>query len=74
MDAERHPIPQAAVAGLHGRHIAHEATERDLTTYLQGILAGLDIDPKRYAGFDDQTGELLLKDPPDDETVREGRT
>jgi hypothetical protein len=58
---ERRLIPAPAAAGLKARYRAHAATERDLTSFLAGLTAALEIPAGSVRGFDDETGELLLE-------------
>ena len=62
---ERLPIPPAAVAGLVARFQARQAAERELATFLEGVLGALGIPMDRLRGFDDEAGALLLA-PADD--------
>ena len=44
---------------------AHKAAEDALRLYVLGLLDGLGIERECFTGIDDETGELLLDDPPD---------
>lgn len=46
----------------------HKAAELEFRAYLFGLLDGLAIPRERFVGIDDETGDLLLADPPDDAT------
>lgn len=56
-------IAKAARAELRLRYLAKEAADRELATYLLGVLHQAGLDPARYRGFDDVTGEVLLGSP-----------
>jgi len=63
----RFVLVPAAAAGLAARYRARQEAERELVTYLAGILDACGVPPERLEGFDDTTGELLLADPPPEE-------
>ena len=57
---ERLAIPPAAGAELRARFAASKAAETRLTDFLAGVALALGIDHDRVAGYDDDTGDLLL--------------
>lgn len=54
-------IAKTARAELVARYRAKVIADAALSDYLLGILHQLGVDPEQYAGFDDATGEILLK-------------
>ena len=46
---------------LAARYRQRDDAEHRLTSYLLAVLQMAGIDPNRFAGFDDVTGEILLK-------------
>ncbi|MEO6666170.1 MAG: hypothetical protein ABIO65_05275, partial [Nitrospiria bacterium] len=58
--------PRTASPGWRAaRYRARLDAEREVVAYLRGIVDALDIAPDTVEGFDDETGELLIADPPD---------
>ncbi len=55
-------LSRAVCAELRARYMAKQAADERLASYLLGVLNQLDIPPEEYAGFDDETGEILLQD------------
>lgn len=53
-------IPRAASVELARRYRARAAAESHLVDYLRGLLDARGIPPDELAGFDDETGELLI--------------
>ncbi len=46
---------------LRARYIAKQAADERLMSYLLGVLHQVGVTPEDYAGFDDRTGEVLLR-------------
>lgn len=57
-------LSKAVRAELRGRYMAKQAADERLASYLLGVLHQVGVDPERYAGFDDATGEILLTEDP----------
>ena len=57
-------IPKAAAAELAVRYRAREDAERRLVDFLAGVALARGVKLEDVEGFDDTTGELLLKDKP----------
>jgi hypothetical protein len=57
-------VPGAAGNGIAARYRAQAAAERDLATFLDGVLSALGLDRSELIGFDDETNELLLTGRP----------
>jgi len=58
-------LAERARKELAARYRARLDAEREVVAYLRGIVDALDIPPDSIEGFDDETGELLIADPPD---------
>ena len=57
-------IPKAAAVELAARYRARAEAERRLVDFLAGVALAKGIKLEDVEGFDDVTGELLLKDKP----------
>lgn len=53
-------LSETAVAELRDRYLAEAIATERRANYLAALLDQLGIDPGRYAGFDDATGEIIL--------------
>lgn len=56
-------LPDAVRRELRDRELQRHLAELAHTAYLAGVLDALEIDRERYESFDDETGELTLRDP-----------
>lgn len=56
-------LSKAVRAELTARYQAKQAADERLMSYLLGVLQQIGVDPETYAGFDDQTGEILTQEP-----------
>jgi len=54
------PNPDELLARLR----RYQAAERELRAYVEGLFDALGIPRDRLAGIDDETGDLLLTEPP----------
>ena len=57
-------IPKAAALELAARYKARADAERRLVDFLAGVALARGVKLEDVEGFDDTTGELLLKDKP----------
>ena len=57
-------IPKAAAAELAARYRARQEAEQRLVDFLAGVALARGLRLEDVEGFDDTTGELLLKDKP----------
>ena len=57
-------IPKAAALELAARYRARQEAERRLVDFLAGVALARGLRLEDVEGFDDSTGELLLKDKP----------
>lgn len=57
-------IPKAAAVELAARYRARAEAERRLVDFLAGVALARGVKLEDVEGFDDVTGELLLKDKP----------
>ena len=57
-------IPKPAAAELAARYRAQADAERRLVDFLAGVALARGVKLEDVEGFDDTTGELLLKDKP----------
>lgn len=56
-------IPKPAAAELAARYRARELAERRLVDFLAGVALTKGVALEDVTGFDDVTGELILKEP-----------
>lgn len=60
-DYERVKVPRPVIEALVARYRAKAEADRALADYLEAVLATKRLDRERFAGIDDQTGDLLLR-------------
>ncbi len=42
--------------------MAKQGADERLSSYLLAVLHQVGVEPEQFAGFDDQTGQILIKD------------
>ncbi len=57
-------LSEAVREELRARYIAKRNADERLESYLLGVLHQIGVDPNDYAGFNDESGEILLSEGP----------